>query len=109
MSGNSDESDSWGSLLINGILNRMVKGSGLKVVKSSDQNSDHEQGQKNAQQLPKNVVAKKEKDDFQQKKPTREPCKSQYKGDKNGRILILIWNLMLCSTNVKLTMKFPKS
>ena len=90
MSGKSDESDSWGSLLINGILNRMVKGSGLKVVKFSYQNSDQEQGQKNAQQLPKKVAAKKEKDDFRQKSLHGNHANLNTRVMKNGRISILI-------------------
>ena len=80
MSGNSDKSDSWGSLLIDGIMTKMIQESGLRVVKSSDRNGDQKQGQKKAQQLPKKVFAEKDKDDFQQKKPTWKPCKSQYKG-----------------------------
>ena len=87
-------------------MNRMAKMTGLRVVKSSDQNSDHEQGQKNAQQLPKNVVAKKEKDDFRQKSLHGNHANLNTRVMKNGRISTLVRNLLLCSTNVKLTMKF---
>ena len=65
MSGKNEDSDSWGSLVMNGIMNKMAKMTGLRVVKSVDQNGDHEQGQKSDQKTPKNVTT--EKNDFQQK------------------------------------------
>ena len=58
----------------------MIKVSGLRVVKSSDRNSDLEQEEKNAQLSPKKVFTGKRKNDFQQKTSRREPCKTGYNG-----------------------------
>ena len=62
MSGNNEESDSWGSLIMNGVMDRMAKMTGLRVVKSVNQNGDHEQGRIKDQTRPR-VDSSIEKDD----------------------------------------------
>ena len=99
MSGNSDKSDSWGSLVIDGIMTKMIQESGLRVVKSSDRNGDHKQGQKKAQQLPKKVFAEKDKDDFQQKSLHGNLANLNTKVVINTRISILKRKMMPFLTN----------
>ena len=76
MSGDSENSDSWGSLLIDGIMTKMVQVSGLRVVKSSDRNGDQKHLQEKAKQLPKKLFAEKDKNDLQPKKFTGKPNRS---------------------------------
>ena len=71
MSGESANSDSWGSLLINGIMAKMVQVSGLRIVKSKDRNGDQAHLQKQVRQMPKKMIAKKRQERFAAKKVYR--------------------------------------
>ena len=76
MSGESENSDSWGSLLIDGIMAKMVQVSGLRIVKSNDRNGDQEHLQEKVRQVPEKVIAKKDKKDLQPKKFTGKSNRS---------------------------------
>ena len=75
MAGESDNSDSWGSLLIDAILIKLSQVSGKK---SDDRNGNQEhllvdpKRQKTVKQVPKNMVAKKDGKDLYPKKYTGE-------------------------------------
>ena len=79
MSGENEESDSWGSVVIGSIMNKMAKVTGLRVVKKNDV---HEQGQMKSQKSPKNVNTEK---NSLQPKSSWKPLRSQYKGDGKWR------------------------
>ena len=79
MSGEIEESDSWGSIVMNGVMNRMAKMTGLRVVKK---NGVHEQGQMKNQKSPKYVNSERKNS---QQKSSWEPLKTQYKGNGKWR------------------------
>ena len=105
MSGDSENSDSWGSLLIDGIMTKMVQVSGLRVVKSSDRNGDQKHLQEKAKQVPKKLFAKKDKNDLQPKKFTGKPNRSHgphpytgwdkyYNIDPEKRMMLFLTNAL---------------
>ena len=76
MSVESENSDSWGSLLIDGIMAKMVKVSGLRIVKSKDCDGEQAHMQKDVRHVPKKMIAKKDKKDLQPKKYTGKSNRS---------------------------------
>ena len=67
---------------MNGVMNKMAKVTGLRLVKSAEQKVDHAQDKNKYQNKPKNVI-NVEKDS--QQTNTWKPFKTQYRGDGKWR------------------------
>ena len=71
MSDIKNNSDSWGSLLMDGIMANMVQISGLRIVKSEDRNDEQEHLQEKESQVHQKTVIKKDKKRFAANKAHR--------------------------------------